>query len=95
MDPSVASNTLMSSTRHWAQLFSGRPRAGFKPPAIVPNITRWVNRPLVVCCTVAAKRKEVSFAESRLNALTLCLLERLGVRHAVVGVLSALKANDP
>ena len=32
--------------------------------------------------------------QSRLYALTLCLLESLGVRHAVVGALSALKAND-
>ena len=57
VDPSVASNTLMSSTRHWAQFVSGRPRPGFTSPAIVPNITRWVGCPLVVRCTVDAPRR--------------------------------------
>ena len=37
-----------------------------------------------------SRKEEPSFAGSRLNALTLCLLESLGVRHAVVGALSAL-----
>ena len=36
-----------------------------------------------------------SFEDSRLSALTLYLLESLGIRHAVVGALSALRANDP
>ena len=35
------------------------------------------------------------FADSRLSALTLYLLESLGVQHAVVGALSALRVNDP
>ena len=34
-------------------------------------------------------------ADGRLDALALCLLEGLGVRHDVVGELSALEANDP
>ena len=42
-----------------------------------------------------SREEEASFADSRLNALTLCLLESLGIRHAVVGVLLALKANSP
>ena len=57
VDPSVASKTLMSSTRHWAQFFPGRPRPGFTPPAIVPNITRWVSRSLAVRCPAPAKRR--------------------------------------
>ena len=38
-------------------------------------------------------RKETPFADGRLDALALCLLEGCGVRH-VVGALSALDAND-
>ena len=85
----------MSSARHWAQFSSGRPRPGFTPPAIVPNITRWDSRSLVGRPLYGSRKEEASFADSRLNALTLCLLESLGERHAVVGALSALKANDP
>ena len=48
MDLSVDQNTLRSSTRHWAQFFSGRPGPGFSPPTIVPNITRRVSRSLCV-----------------------------------------------
>ena len=48
---------MRSSTRHWAQFFSGRPRPGFSTPAIVPNITRWVRRSLFVRCTAPAKRR--------------------------------------
>ena len=101
MDPSIASNNLVSSTRHWAQLFSGRPRPGFTPPAIVPNITRRVNRSLVVRCAAPAKRGAAPAKRRRrlrivVSPLILCLLESLGVRHAVVGALSTLlKANDP
>ena len=46
-----------------------------------------IGRPLY-----GSRKEEASFADSRLNALTLCLLESLGV--AVVDALSALKAND-
>ena len=42
-----------------------------------------------------SRQEEASFTDSCLNALTLRLLESLGVRHAMVGVLRALKANDP
>ena len=55
VDPSVARNTLRSSTRHLAQLFSGRPGPGFSPPAIVPNITRRGSRSLYVRCAAPAK----------------------------------------
>ena len=57
VDPSVGSNTLMSSARHWAQFFSGRPHPGFTPPAIVPNMSRWSSRSLVVRCTAPAKSR--------------------------------------
>ena len=40
------------------------------------------------------RKEEASFSGGRLNALALCLFEGLGVRHEVVGALSALKAND-
>ena len=55
MDPSVARNTLRSSTRHWAQFFSGRPGPGFSPPAIVPNVIRRISRSLCLRCTPPAK----------------------------------------
>ena len=38
---------------------------------------------------------EASFANGRLNVLTLRLLGSLGVRHEVAGALSALEANYP
>ena len=41
------------------------------------------------------RKEEASFADGRLNALALCLLESLGVRHELVSALSALEANDP
>ena len=47
-----------------------------------------IGRPLY-----GTRKEEEWFADGRLNALTLCLLESLGLRHAVVGALSALKAN--
>ena len=57
VDPSLAWNTLMSSARHWAQFFSGRPGSGFSPHQPSPNIIRWVGRSLVVRCTASAKRR--------------------------------------
>ena len=43
-----------------------------------------------------SREEEASYADSRLNALILCLLEGLGARHAMVGALPAvMKANDP
>ena len=41
------------------------------------------------------RKEEASFADGRLNALALFLLESLGVRHEVVSALSAPEANDP
>ena len=53
-----------------------------------------MGQPLVARPFYGSRKEGVSFADSRLNAHTLCLLESLGVRHVVVGALSALKAND-
>ena len=39
--------------------------------------------------------EETPLADGRLDALALCLLKGLGVRHAVVCALSALEAIDP
>ena len=56
MDPSVARKTLRSSLRDIGpSLFSGQPGAGFSPPPIVQNITRWVGRSLCVQCPSPAK----------------------------------------
>lgn len=41
------------------------------------------------------RREEASFVDGRLDALELCVFERLGVRHEVVGALSVLEPNDP
>ena len=57
VDPSTAQNTLRSSTRRWAQFFSGRPGPGFSPPDIVPNIIRRVSRSLCVRCTAPVNRR--------------------------------------
>ena len=54
-----------------------------------------MGQPLVGRPLYGSRKQDASFADSRLNALKLCPLESLGVRHAVVGALSALKANDP
>ena len=56
---------------------------------------RAMGRSLIGRPLYGSRKEEASFADIRLNALTLCLLESLGVRHAVVGALSALKANNP
>ena len=58
VDPSVARNTLRSSTGHWAEFFSGRPGPGLSPPAIVPNITRRVSRSLFSRCTAPPKGRD-------------------------------------
>ena len=57
VDPSIASNTLMSSARLWAQYSSAQPRPGLTPRAIVPNVKRWVGRSLLIRCTAPAKRR--------------------------------------
>ena len=49
----------------------------------------------LICRRLYGSRKEeASFADGRLNALTLCLLESFGVRHAVVGAMSALNFSS-
>ena len=47
-----------------------------------------------ICPLYGPREKETLFADGRLNALAICLLEGLGLRHAVVGVLSAMEATD-
>ena len=66
VDPSVVLNALMSA-RHWAQFFRSRPGPGCSPPAIVPNITRWVSRsfvgqPLICRPLYGSRKEEASFA---------------------------------
>ena len=41
------------------------------------------------------RTEETPLADGRLDALALCLIKGLGVRHEVVCTLSALEANDP
>ena len=41
------------------------------------------------------RKQETPLADDRLDALALCLLKGLGVRHKVISALSALEANDP
>ena len=51
--------------------------------------------PRIVIHVVCRFNSIAPFADGRLNALTLCLLESLGIRHEVVGAMSAPKANYP
>ena len=82
----------MPSARHWAQLFSGRSRV--HPTSQRPK-HHPMGQPLIGRPWFGPRKEEPSFADGRLDALALCLLESLGVRHEVVGALSALEANDP
>ena len=84
----------MSPTRHRANAIPGRPGLGFSPPAIVPNITRRVTRSEFARCN-GPPSTETAFADRDLDALALCLLEGVGVRHSVVGALPAMDANHP
>ena len=64
---------------------------------MVPNITRRGIQPLIVHAlygTVLAKGRR-HFSDGGLDALALCILEGLGVKHEVGGALSPLEANDP
>ena len=79
VDPSVVWNTLMSAS-HWAQFFSGRPGPGFSPPANCPK-HHSMGQPLIGRPLYGPRKEEASFADGRLNALALCLLESLRVRH--------------
>ena len=68
VEPSVAVNTMRSSTRHWAKFFSGRPGPGFSPPTNVPNIIRKVSHSLCVRCAAPANmRRGLLMAVSTLS----------------------------
>ena len=54
-----------------------------------------MGQPLIGRPLYGPRKEEASFADGRLNALALCLLESLGVRHEVASALSALEANSP
>ena len=54
-----------------------------------------MGQPLIGRPLYGPRKEEALFADGRLNALALCLLESLGVRHEVVSALSAPEANDP
>ena len=54
-----------------------------------------MGQPLIGHPLYGPRKEEASFADGRLNAIALCLLKSLGVRHEVVSALSALEANDP
>ena len=87
VDPSVARNTLRSSTKHWAQLFSGRSGPGFSPSAIVPNITRRVSRSLCVRCTPPANRR-------RRLRMVVSTLSHLAFLRALAGGLCVVGAGS-
>lgn len=52
-------------------------------------------QPLIGRPLYGPRKEEAKLADTRLNALALCFLEGLGVRHGVVSALSARKVNDP
>ena len=81
MDPSVDWNTLTSPARHCAQLISGRPGPGSSHQ---PSSLTSPDRSAACRSSVVRPPKEASFADGRLNALTVCLLDSLGVRHVEV-----------
>ena len=94
VDPLFAPNTLMSSSRHWGPV---RFWSALSLVHLTSHRTEHhamgqslISRPLH-----GSRKEEASIADSRITVLTFCVLESLGVPHAVVGVLSALKANDP
>ena len=55
-DPSVARNSLTSSTMHLCQVLNCLPDLGFSRPGIVPNITRLGNRSLLRRAMLSAKK---------------------------------------
>ena len=93
VDPSVARNHVRSSTRHWGQIFSGRPGPGFAPPAIVPIIPRGVGRPLFFRRTAPANRRRL--LRMVVSTLSHCAFFRVLAYDELVCELSALEANDP
>ena len=50
-----------------------------------------MGQPLIGRPLYAPRKEEASFADGRLNALALCLLESLGVRHEVVSAFAKRK----
>ena len=50
---------------------------------------------LIGCPLSGSRKEEASFADCRLNALTLRLLESLGVRHAVAPVVYQVIILEP
>ena len=86
VDPSVVRNTLRSSTKRWASSFLVGP---------VPDSPHQPSSQTSPDGIYDPRKEETPFADGRLDALALRFLEGLGVRHAVVGVLSTLDANDP
>ena len=55
VNPSVAWDSLRSSTLHLCQVLNCRPGFGFSPPPIVPNISLLGNHPLLCHVTAPAK----------------------------------------
>ena len=86
MDPSVASNTLISSTGHWAQFFFWSASRRVHPTSHRPE-HHAMGQSLIARPLYGSRQEAASFADRRLNALASCLLDSLGIRHAVVGAL--------
>ena len=93
LDPSVARNSVRSSTTHLCQVLNCPPGLGFSPPAIVPNTTRLENRSLCLPRHGLCK-KEPPFTDGRFDALATCHLEDLRVReNGMVSAKTALEAT--
>ena len=90
-DPLFGFTHRMSSTRHQAHVFHARPGRGFFPPAVVLNITRQYRQVLPAVCP--PQKADAVANNSGPNLLALRRLEGLGKQHAVVGALSAMRAN--
>ena len=68
VDPSDASNIVMTSTRHSGHMFvPGCPRPGFNAPSIVANITLWASRSVLMCTALAKSRRRLPIAVSTLS----------------------------
>ena len=82
----------MLSTRHRAHVFVADSipvlPTGHRPEHHPPGES------LRFCSLYGPRKEETPFADSRLNALALCVLQGLGIRHAVVGAWSAMEASD-
>ena len=72
---------LRSSTRYWAQLYSGQNWSRVFPTSFRPK-RHPTDQPLIGRPLYGPRKENASFAYGPLNALALlCLLEGLGVRH--------------